>query len=43
MEELLRVDEAGWQVEVAQVASYLDRLGVVPTNSPLRSSVRPLA
>lgn len=43
MEELLRVDKAGWQVEYAQVASYLDGLGVVPGKSPLRRSVQPLA
>ena len=41
MAELLRIDEAGWKAEAAQVASYLDTLGV-PGDSPLRTSLEPL-
>jgi phosphoenolpyruvate carboxykinase (GTP) len=42
MDELLHVDEAGWQAEAAEVAAYLDELGV-PVDSALRSSLQPMA
>ncbi|MBJ6978639.1 phosphoenolpyruvate carboxykinase (GTP) [Luteimonas sp. MC1895] len=42
MQELLRVDEAGWQAESAEVAAYLDELGV-PADSPLRTSLQAAA
>ncbi|MEN1958911.1 phosphoenolpyruvate carboxykinase (GTP) [Luteimonas sp. MJ246] len=41
MAELLRVDLEGWKAEAAEVASYLDGLGV-PGDSPLRRSLRDL-
>ena len=42
MQELLRVDEPGWQAEAVEVAAYLDELGV-PADSPLRASLGAMA